>query len=94
MIPVLANVNFSLDITFKQHVLVYTSEMYESLKSVLMWLSYASYDGPGFLRADRYNIEFLFYVPLVYILHLLESCRFLNVSVFPGNFEFSGIVCN
>jgi hypothetical protein len=35
-----------------------------------------------------------FYVPLAYILHLLESFRFLNVSVFPGNFEFSGIVCN
>jgi hypothetical protein len=39
---------------------------------------------------------YFFYVPLAYILHLLESCRFSKgtVSVFPGDFEFSGIVCN
>jgi hypothetical protein len=42
------------------------------------------------------NIKNIFYVPLAYILYLVNSCEFSNVSVcLRGDyFEFSGIVCN
>jgi hypothetical protein len=35
-----------------------------------------------------------FYVPLAYILHLLDSCRFSKRICLLGDLEFSGIVCN
>ncbi len=42
--------------------------------------------------ADHHDIYF--YVPLAYILYLLDSNRFPKRDCFPGDLEFSGIVCS
>jgi hypothetical protein len=39
------------------------------------------------------NIYFMSRWP-TYVLHLLDSCGFSKCICLPGDFEFSGIVCN